>query len=146
MKHLTKILICVLLIAAVALSAVGCGLNGELLNRIKDQRNETAAAETEENADYQKKLDEILNILNTYYVDDYSTEDLGDYLAGRKIPGQPVYSRSAKSASHPAAGLGRYADSVTVFIPHKDRFDRVTIAETEKELLSSVFRFLMSDE
>ena len=85
MKHLTKLLICLLLVATVALSCVGCGLNEALLERIKDQQKETAAAETEENADYQKKLDEILNILNTYYVDDYSTEDLGDYLAEAAI-------------------------------------------------------------
>lgn len=85
MKHLTKILICLLLVSTVVLSCVGCGLNEELLEFIKDQQKETAAAETEENADYQKKLDEILNILNTYYVDDYSTEDLGDYLAEAAI-------------------------------------------------------------
>ena len=85
MKHLTKTMICLLLMTAVALSCVGCGLNPELLDRVREQQKETVPAETEENADYQKKLDEILNILNTYYVDDYSTEDLGDYLAEAAI-------------------------------------------------------------
>ncbi len=85
MKHLTKTMICLLLVTAVALSCVGCGLNPELLDRVREQQKETVPAETEENADYQNKLDEILNILNTYYVDDYSTEDLGDYLAEAAI-------------------------------------------------------------
>ena len=85
MKHLTKIMFCILLVAAVTLSCVGCGLNPELLNRIKEQQRVTIPTETEGNADYQKKLDEILNILNTYYVDDYSTEKLGDYLAEAAI-------------------------------------------------------------
>ena len=85
MKHLTKTMFCILLVAAVTLSCVGCGLNPELLNRIKEQQRVTIPTETEGNADYQKKLDEILNILNTYYVDDYSTEKLGDYLAEAAI-------------------------------------------------------------
>ena len=85
MKHLTKTMFCILLVAAVTLSCVGCGLNPDLLNRIKEQQRVTIPTETEVNADYQKKLDEILNILNTYYVDDYSTEKLGDYLAEAAI-------------------------------------------------------------
>ena len=85
MKHLTKTMFCILLVAAVTLSCVGCGLNPDLLNRIKEQQRVTIPTETEGNADYQKKLDEILNILNTYYVDDYSTEKLGDYLAEAAI-------------------------------------------------------------
>ena len=85
MKYLTKTMFCILLVAAVTLSCVGCGLNPELLNRIKEQQRVTIPTETEGNADYQKKLDEILNILNTYYVDDYSTEKLGDYLAEAAI-------------------------------------------------------------
>ncbi len=36
MKHLTKILICLLLVSTVVLSCVGCGLNEELLEFIKD--------------------------------------------------------------------------------------------------------------
>ena len=61
MKHLTKTMFCILLVAAVTLSCVGCGLNPELLNRIKEQQRVTIPTETEGNADYQKKLDEILN-------------------------------------------------------------------------------------
>lgn len=37
--------------------------------------------ETSDKTDYEKKLDEIVDLLSQVYVDGYSTEELGDYLA-----------------------------------------------------------------
>ena len=72
-----KIIICALLCACLTLGAVGCF-------SIPKNNSEVAVPEkeTEENtSDYEKKLKEVLAILDYYYVDDYPAENLGDYLA-----------------------------------------------------------------
>lgn len=49
------------------------------------EQTEPKQSREESRPEYYEKLDEILAILDEYYVDDYSTEELGDYLASAMI-------------------------------------------------------------
>lgn len=80
MKHtdlIFKVLICLLLCACILVTAAGC-----LGRPITNPEEQTASNETAEaEAEYEKKLKEILAIIDHYYVDDFDTDSLGDYLA-----------------------------------------------------------------
>ncbi len=85
--RLMKTLLCLLLILCVSVSFGGClfitsGVEG-LLEAEKEEiedKKETAT-KPEADSDYHEKVDEIVALLEEYYVDGYSTEELGDYLA-----------------------------------------------------------------
>lgn len=73
-----KILICVLLCVCIVMSATGCfGYFLPVENRNKQETDSEATAA------YQDKLNEVMGIINNYYVDveDYDETALGDYLA-----------------------------------------------------------------
>lgn len=44
-----------------------------------------SSVEINENDDYEKKLKELIDLLDTYYVDGYNKENLGDYLAAAAV-------------------------------------------------------------
>ena len=50
-----------------------------------DLRESTVITEPSAQIGYEEKLKELIALLDTYYVDDYSTEELGDYLAAAAI-------------------------------------------------------------
>lgn len=77
MKHtdlIFKVFICLLLCACLLVTA-GC-----LSRPLAGQEEETTET-TQADAEYEKKLKEILAIIDHYYVDDFDTDSLGDYLA-----------------------------------------------------------------
>lgn len=76
-KSLLKITLCVLLAVGICLSATGCFIRA---NYTMPTQSSTTPTEAQDEA-YKQKLDEIIALLDQYYVDDYSTEKLGDYLA-----------------------------------------------------------------
>lgn len=84
MKHFNSVIkkaSCLLLAIGVCLSMTGCYFSGYLT-----QETQGSTEETEQQDDaYKQKLDEIIALLDQYYVDDYSTEELGDYLAEAAI-------------------------------------------------------------
>ncbi len=77
-----KILLCVLLTVCIVLVAVDITTK----NTVRDTPapEETTDSPAQE-LDYADKVAEILEIIDTYYVDDYSAEQLGDYLAEATI-------------------------------------------------------------
>lgn len=77
-----KILLCVLLSVCIVLVAVDITAK----NNVGDTpaHEETAGSHAQE-LDYVDKVAEILKIINTYYVDEYSADQLGDYLAEATI-------------------------------------------------------------
>ena len=77
-----KILLCVLLSVCIVLVAVDITAR----NTVRDTpaRVETTDSPVQE-LDYADKVAEILKIIDTYYVDDYSADQLGDYLAEATI-------------------------------------------------------------
>ena len=83
----------VLLVIGLCLSITGCYLKLDYTPAASGAQDSPVAkptkasdASTESPDDsYQQKLNEILAILDQYYVDDYSTEELGDYLAEAAI-------------------------------------------------------------
>jgi len=84
MKHFDSFLkrtICVLLVFGVCLSVTGCYIRGTFSAPTLGGADST---EPQEEA-YKQKLDEILALLDQYYVDDYSDDELGDYLAEAAI-------------------------------------------------------------
>ena len=84
MKRYNSVLItilCVLLVLCVGLSSTGCYIRSTITPPTMPS---SAPTEPQDEA-YKQKLDEILAILDQYYVDDYSTEKLGDYLAEAAI-------------------------------------------------------------
>lgn len=84
MKHFDSFLkrtICVLLVFGLCLSVTGCYIRGTFSAPTLGGADST---EPQEEA-YKQKLDEILALLDQYYVDDYSDDELGDYLAEAAI-------------------------------------------------------------
>lgn len=84
MKRYNSVLItilCVLLVLCVGLSSTGCYIR----STITPPTMPSSAPTEPQDEPYKQKLDEILAILDQYYVDDYSTEQLGDYLAEAAI-------------------------------------------------------------
>ena len=84
MKHFDSFLkrtICVLLVFGLCLSVTGCYIRGTFSAPTQGGADST---EPQEEA-YKQKLDEILALLDQYYVDDYSDDELGDYLAEAAI-------------------------------------------------------------
>ncbi|MBQ3356778.1 MAG: S41 family peptidase [Oscillospiraceae bacterium] len=85
MKHYNSILkktLCILLVFGVCLSLTGCYIHSTITQ--PTQNSAVTPAETQDTA-YKEKLDEIVSILDQYYVDGYSTDELGDYLAEAAI-------------------------------------------------------------
>ena len=79
LSYKCRILLCMLLLCSVLFS--GC-----LPYYIQStEQTEPKQSREESRPEYYEKLDEILAILDEYYVDDYSTEELGDYLASAMI-------------------------------------------------------------
>lgn len=79
LSYKCRILLCMLLLCSVLFS--GC-----LPYYIQStEQTESKQSQEESRPEYYEKLDEILAILDEYYVDDYSTEELGDYLASAMI-------------------------------------------------------------
>ena len=76
-KSILKVSLCILLAVGICLSATGCYIR---TNYTMPTQSSTAPTEAQDEA-YKQKLDEIIALLDQYYVDDYSTEKLGDYLA-----------------------------------------------------------------
>lgn len=76
-----KPFLCVLLALCICLGISGCAITARtLLSRENEQlAKEPDASATAEN--YHDKVDEIVALLEEYYVDGYTTEELGDYLA-----------------------------------------------------------------
>lgn len=77
-----KILLCVLLSVCVVLVAV------DITARSTGSSVPAQAEKTDHSAvnlDYYDKVAEILALIDTYYVDDYTTEQLGDYLANATV-------------------------------------------------------------
>lgn len=75
MKHLhlwPKVLICLILCGCILTTATGCFSNF---------LPEKTATEDNTAPDYQEKLEEVLSVIDKYYVDEYDEEALGDYLA-----------------------------------------------------------------
>lgn len=72
-----KMTLCILLAIGLCLSMTGCYINANY-SPFRQRNTETTASQGE---DYHQKLDEIVALLDQYYVDGYSTEELGDYLA-----------------------------------------------------------------
>lgn len=70
----------VLLVIGVCFSMSGCFFR----SIITPPSQQTVPTEPQEEA-YKQKLDEIIALLEQYYVDDYSTSELGDYLADAAI-------------------------------------------------------------
>lgn len=82
MKHLkANKTICILLAIVLCLSVTGCYFSGNFAPDSPAPASETPSQE----ADYKQKLDEIVGVLDQYYVDGYSTDKLGDYLAEAAI-------------------------------------------------------------
>lgn len=77
-----KILLCLLLSVCIVLVAVDITAKNNVGNA--PSREETTDGHAQE-LDYVDKVAEILKIINTYYVDEYSTDQLGDYLAEATI-------------------------------------------------------------
>ena len=79
MKLWRKILAMTMLFA-VLLSLSGCML-------LSDGQNETVSVPplSAGEGDYQKKLNEVISILDQYYIDGYDKTDLGDYLASAAV-------------------------------------------------------------
>lgn len=81
MKRLNLILkaaIVILLSACVVMLATGCF---PFDFSTPTEQDNLSATEGTKAKTYEKKLDEVLSIIDKYYVDDYDTEELGDYLA-----------------------------------------------------------------
>ena len=77
-----KILLCILLSVCIVLVAVDITARSTLgsVSEEADTGNQSA-----EKLNYMEKVEEILKLIDTYYVDDYSTEKLGDYLANATV-------------------------------------------------------------
>lgn len=77
-----KILLCILLSVCIVLVAVDITVRSTLgsASEEADTGNQSA-----EKLNYMEKVEEILKLIDTYYVDDYSTEKLGDYLANATV-------------------------------------------------------------
>lgn len=70
--------LCILLVFCICLSVTGCYFRSVL----PSPTQESATVPTEPlDEDYTQKIEEILALLDQYYVDDYSADKLGDYLA-----------------------------------------------------------------
>lgn len=77
-----KILLCVLLSVCIVLVAVDITAR-RMGSSVPVQEEKTD--NSPENVNYFDKVTEILALIDTYYVDDYSTERLGDYLANATV-------------------------------------------------------------
>ena len=77
-----KILLCILLSVCIVLVAVDITARSTLgsASEEADTGNQSA-----QKLNYMEKVEEILKLIDTYYVDDYSTEQLGDYLANATV-------------------------------------------------------------
>ena len=88
MKKALKIFLCLILIVSIPLSLCGCifyGING-MADLFED--GEPVIVPDKESSgeeDYHAKVDEIVGLLEEYYVDGYSDEELGDYLASAVV-------------------------------------------------------------
>ncbi len=71
-----KILICILLCGCIVMTATGC-FGNFLPGKIASEE----VLEDSTDPSYEEKLEEVLNIINHYYVDEYDEGALGDYLA-----------------------------------------------------------------
>ncbi len=84
-SKLLKKILCAVLVICLCLSLCGCFVLSGLLREEDDifleDPKEPGTAEAEDSGDYHEKVDEIVRLLESYYVDGYSTEELGDYLA-----------------------------------------------------------------
>ena len=76
-----KVFLCLLLVLSLSLGLSGCFLISRELQQPLEDLLDRSEAPSEETPDYHDKVDEIVAILDKYYVDGYSTEELGDYLA-----------------------------------------------------------------
>ncbi len=82
-----KRLVCALLVICLCLSLCGCFVLSGLLHEEDEaigQQTDALETEADNEADaaaYHEKVDEIVKLLERYYVDGYSDEELGDYLA-----------------------------------------------------------------
>lgn len=77
MKTIRKI-VALMLVVAMVLSLSGCLLSAP-------QETVSIPAIASKNPDYHDKLDEIVALLEKYYVDGYETDELGDYLADAAV-------------------------------------------------------------
>lgn len=87
MKHyhsVLKTVFCLLLVIGVYFSMTGCYFRGYITPETQGSTEVTNSTEPRDDA-YKQKLDEIIALLDQYYVDDYSVEELGDYLAEAAI-------------------------------------------------------------
>lgn len=80
-RSILKKTLCGLLALCACLSLTGCFFGG----MFTPPTQEPTAPTQPQDAEYKQKLDEILALLDQYYVDDYSADKLGDYLAEAAI-------------------------------------------------------------
>lgn len=116
-----KILICILLCVCIIMAATGCF--GRLFPEKADSEQEKAAEETK--VGYEEKLNEVLNIINNYYVDDYDEDALGDYLAQAAIAATgdrwSYYVSAADYAEYMEQNNNAYIGiGVTIELPNED--------------------------
>ena len=67
-------------------------------------------------------------------------DDLSQDFGKSQVADEPVPSRRAESAVHPAPYLRGHAKRVAVVVRHKHPFDEVAVGKTEKILFAAVAR------
>ena len=72
-----KIVLCLLILGMLCSILWGCVPSYSEMFETMGTEDENLSAEM----DYEKKLQELIGLLDTYYVDDFNKENLGDYLA-----------------------------------------------------------------
>lgn len=81
-KSMIRKTLCILLAIGISLSISGCYYK---LTPVRPSKPDSTAPTEPQDTSYQQKLEEIIAYLDQYYVDGYSTEKLGDYLAEAAI-------------------------------------------------------------
>ncbi len=81
-KSMIRKTLCILLAIGISLSISGCYYKH---TPVRPSKPDSTAPTEPQDTSYQQKLEEIIAYLDQYYVDGYSTEKLGDYLAEAAI-------------------------------------------------------------
>ena len=76
-----KIFLCLCLVLCMSVGLCGCFFISREMGDLDLGLGSKPVTEPTQNPDYHDKVDEIVSILEEYYVDGYSDEELGDYLA-----------------------------------------------------------------
>lgn len=118
-----KIMICVLLCVCIVMIATGCF--GAFLPGQRPAQEDVE--ESEEELAYQEKLKEVLNLINTYYVDveDYDMDALGDFLAEAAVAATgdrwSYYVSADEYADYEEQNNNAYVGiGVTIELPNED--------------------------